>query len=256
MNIPEENSEDNPKEPQTDNNSELEPCPKSIIQEKQFIISTLFNILMIFVLAFSIYVNANLASSQRDWEKQRRKMEISPRLQILPTTGFSDNFEYIDLIFKNVGNGIAKDIFLFAECDSNFNNIGIYEYKLESDEKLKQKFIMPNQALRARIHISDIMGFDYNELSLDQKTEMMLPAIFTFYFSFYDQDKNEYLFIAKFPPSSTAGPIVIIDKSSSIIDELKRLSSKMPSYTENVFINPGLRDKYGWFSEKIDDKSK
>jgi len=202
------------------------------------------------IMLLGIFVTYKIYEGTVAWQKEARRLQISPYIYILPATDLSDSLSHLDIVFTNSGSGIANNLFLLIEYNGKFAQTGIYDFKPYDTDGQFQKYILPGQTLHRRIDLADIFGIEYYEMTLKEKMDKVLGEAFIFYFSYFDGDGNEYLRIFKVPPGSTQGPLVIVFKDWELLNRIRNKSQGMRIFSDKLIINPKLRDPHGWFFGK------
>ncbi|MDZ4722615.1 MAG: hypothetical protein SGI97_01695 [candidate division Zixibacteria bacterium] len=214
------------------------------------------NFLMVLVTSWFSYISIDVYNKNNDLHKQSRRLQIQPILEFVEAQPNSDK-TWISLRIKNIGAGPALDIRLIIHQDTILSDIAYFCFPLgvNKDTALLRK-------RRASDAVQRIGDYDVQD-HIDSREEVIFEFMqnptseafgvfgskYSFFFSYFDSDGNEYLRIFNESSSSPVFPIIIIPKKGFFQDSLRDLARNIPQGGAGTLENISIRGPHGWFQD-------
>ena len=203
--------------------------------------------LALIAFVWSARTNQQIIRNQNLWQEEIRKNQIFPDIRLTPETGFIDNYDKARIVFENLGDGQARDIFLWIGDENKIMGFTFHNFHPYNDPIIDQNYILPKQKVYMAFDAGNIFGDEYSALNKMDKIGIATRATWSFYFSYFDIDGNEYLQVLTEHPAGVRGAWVF--KSSS--SKLDSLLFGLRNSDRARYFNPGIRGANRWVKREL-----
>jgi len=191
--------------------------------------------------------NQELIRAQQEWQKASRKNDIASDIRISSDT-YLDSIspENATIIFENIGKGIAQDIFLWIGDGKELFPMVFHNFDPVSGGP-SQNYIRPGQKLK--FGISALMFSKKRSLKTrSDSLSAITSAIFTFYFSYFDVDGNQYLLVITEHPAGVGGEMLVNVRKGVPLDSMLL---SLPRSKRYIYTDKDIRDQFRWVKREL-----
>lgn len=193
--------------------------------------------------------NQQLLRKQQEWQEKTRRGEIAPDIQLTQETVFDSTFDEATVVFENIGKNVAKNIFVWIRYNNKIMKITRQDF-MPVNGGPEQNYIHPGQKLKFSFGPAELLGKEYDRKSVQEKFKIA-SDFWTFYFSYFDIDGNEYLLSIREPPTAIRGGLLVnVTKEGQYLDSILLLLPN-PRWAKVLTPDPKLRNEYGFVRKDL-----
>lgn len=201
---------------------------------------------------WSAWTNQRLIRYQQKWQETTRRNEITPDIQLTSETGFDSTYDGVTIVFENISKSIAQDIFLLIGDSRKISRLTFHDFVPHGGGSM-QNYIKPGEKLKCSFPASMMFGDEYSNKFLEEKGHIARPSEWTFYFSYFDVDRNEYLVTITEHPAGVGGDINVwtLTQRTPLDSLLLSLPRSKKAIYKDIHIRDLTEGEYPWIRKSL-----